>query len=1640
MISLKGYAAIDKLASSAHSVIYRARRLKDERTVLLKVLHAVSARTADIARFKHRYERIVRIDDPRVVKVFGVEEHGEGLVVVHEEGPSDDLTGLLAARGKLPLPLFFDAAVALAHAAAAVHRHGIGHHDIRPRNVVVCPDLSLKLGGFGVDAEITRENEELYDPRVLAEVLPYISPERTGRMNRGVDERSDLYSLGVIYYEMLAGHRPFEASDPLELIHAHLALHPAPLHPLHPLQSKDSALFAAVASIVAKLLAKDAEERYQSAEGLALDLEECRRALHESGRIEGFVAGQSDRKDLFQIHQKLYGRESDIAALVAAFEGVLGGKREIVLVSGYSGIGKSTLVQEILKPLAREKGYYISGKFDQYNRDTPYSAVIQAFDGLVRQLLTESEARIERHRKALVDALGANASVVCDVVPSLRHLLGKTPPAPALGPAEAQNRLNLCFSKLVAVFARSSHPLALFLDDLQWIDPASLGLLRTILADDTLEALFFCGAYRDNEVSPGHPFIRTLAELKRAGLDVCDIVLLPLARPHLLALLSDSLRRRDCEPLADAILKRTGGNPFFVKRFMKSLHENGALTFVAGKGFRWDLAKIDALAYSDNVVDLMVRAIERLPREAQEVLKLAAAIGNRFDLEMLGVVSECSIEVVYARLDPALTEGLVAVVGSGYRIVHDKIQEAAYSTIPAVERPAFHLRIGRLLAKRLEQGDEQDLFDVVSHLNGASDLVSDPGERLALANMNLKAATRAEESAAFGAALRYLEHGLALLPADAWTSHYRLRLEFATKKGVMESLSDQHDDALATLADGFDHAVGRVDQTHLRRLRMNVQVLKNDLPAALTEGLAALRPFGIDLPPYPDQQTLDAQVEATMALMKGRSFESIAELPRTDDPELDVLGEVLQEFFSPGYFLSTNNFGISVAKLLENTLRHGLSRHAIYALVNFGMFICTRDEIEAGYSFGRTAQLVSKAHPDRKSEAMLENMWGGFVQHWKEGYPACHESFLKGVHAGLETGQYIWAFYCAVNANTNSFLRGLPLDDILAESRSYQGLQRLDRFNAITWMVGAVGQICHNLTTEAENPAELVGEWVDIHEVIRAARAIDSRAAQFFANLYRVLGCVFQGAFEEGARIAMETDPEIVGIASWHGTPAYHFYAGIALTHAAHGADPARRELYLARAEAYACKVARWAEFCPENLGHRSALLGAELARARGEKTAAGDGYDEAIRLAEAGAYVSDQALGNELAGRHFLALGRTMIARGYLNEAARLYGRWGAKQATRRFAREFADIIPSEGWTLPVPVALGTAAVGSALDVASALKASQAIAAEIVLPRSLEQLLRIIVENAGARRGILILKREGKLLAFAEHRRGETYQLDSTPLEERTDLAVSVAHYVARTAEDVLLDERAAEGPFGADPYLARGAARSTLVSPVMHKGLLTGVLYLENDLTARAFTADRVEQIRLLSAQVAVSIESAESYAELERKVEERTLELRRANQEILALHSAEQARKDAEMQVQRATIEHQEEVIHALLAPVLEVWDGVLAVPLVGELDDLRVAAITESLLARVSGGSCQFVILDLTGVDLVDARTAGMLIRIVQSVRLLGAKTIVTGIRPRVAQALIAAGSELGGIVTRANLRAGLRYCLASRPPTDRGSLF
>ncbi|MDC3962363.1 AAA family ATPase [Polyangium jinanense] len=1482
MMADTGYALAEKTEETDYFTLYRARREGDT-AVLLKVLRPEGARTVEIARFKQQYERLARITSSRLVAIRGVEERAGALIVVLEDVPGRDLAQTLAARPsrKMPVGEALDLAVALAEGLAAMHAAGLVHRDLRPRNVLVGEGCAVKITGLGADAEITRAHELLYAPVVLVEVLPYVSPEQTGRMNRGVDYRTDLYALGTILYQALTGRPPFEGVDPMQIIHAHLAVAPAPPSVLDP------AIPEAVSGVVLKLLEKNAEDRYQSAEGLLFDLHHCREALQSGGELAPFVPGQHDRADLLRIHQKLYGREHDIQALTSAFERALAGSREIVLVSGYSGIGKSSLVQEILKPLARKKGYFTSGKHDPFHRATPYSGFIQAFDALVRQILVESEARIRTWRTALLDALGQNGQVICDVIPSLSHVIGPQPEVPTLGPLEAQNRLNRCFSLFVSVFARHEHPLVLFLDDLQWIDGASLGLLRTLLADDSLEALFFCGAYRDNEISPAHPFMMELGELERGGLSVQRIVLAPLGRRHLLAMLGDCLGREDTGPLADVVLKKTGGNPFFVKRLVQSLHDHGVLTYTFDAGWRWDLAKIEALAYSENVVDLMVRTIERLPARTQEALRIAAAIGSRFDLDVLASLLACSPEEAVFRLECAVEEGLLLADRSGYRFAHDKIQESAYAMIPEGDRAAYRLRIGRHLAGHIDLADSQNLFDVVGHLNAAGDLLTDGAERLRLARMNLDAAIRAEESAAFCSALHYLEQGLPRLPPDAWTSNHALRLAYAKKRGLMLALCGRHDEGLAELERCVEHTEGRLDRTEVLRLKMNVQVLKNDLPAVLTEGLSALRGFGIDLPPFPDDATLDAQLRTTMALVRERSLEALPDLPPLVDPEIRALQDVLQELFAPCWFLSLNQLGITVAKSLETTFRHGLSSHAIYGCINLGAFLCGRGDIELGYRFGRVARDLVRRSRDKQSEAMFCNMWGACVQHWRESYVACRETLLAGIHAGLETGHYIWSFYNTIDLLTNSFLRGLPLPDLLAEVDSFHRVRKLDQFNAITWIGGAVGQLAHNLSVETERPTTLVGPFVDIDEVISEARRIGNQASLYIAHFYAVVLCVFQGAFEEAARIALRTNPALSGVESWHGNPALHFYGGLALARASDVVSSDERAHFLATAEAYASKLSRWADLCPENLAHRCVLLLAELTRARGDARGAGDRYDEAIALAQRGGYLQDEALANELAGFSFHALGKTTIARAYFTEAHRVYGQWGATEVMRRLERSYPDLVPGEilrgarGPGAAVPA-------GAVLDIASVLKASQAISGEIVLDRLLDALMRILIENTGARRCVLLLLRDGRLVVEAEHRIGEApvHALGATPLEGRADLPAGVVTYVARTGETIVLDDRPSDGPFAREPWLTSGRPRSLLAAPIVYKGRLAGVIYLENDLTRSAFTPARVEVIRLLSAQAAISIENARLYADLQQEnaVRRRAEESVRESQELL------------------------------------------------------------------------------------------------------------------------------------------------------------
>ncbi|HEX8799570.1 MAG TPA: serine/threonine-protein kinase PknK, partial [Terriglobales bacterium] len=669
---------------------------------------------------------------------------------------------------------FLSFAVGLATSLSSLHEKKLIHKDVKPTNILVDSTTGqVWLMGFGIASRLRREHQAPEPPEIIEGTLPYMAPEQTGRMNRSIDSRSDLYALGVTLYEMLTGSLPFTASDPVEWVHCHIARYPVPPH------ERAEGVPVCVSAIIMKLLAKTPEERYQTASGAESDLRLCLAEWEANGCITDFPLGQRDAPDRLLIHEKLYGRAREIETLLLAFDRVVaGGKPELVLVSGYSGIGKSAVVNELHKPLVPPRGLFASGKFDQYKRDIPYATLAQAFQSLIRPLLSKSEEELSMWRNALHEALDPNGQLMVSLVPELKAIIGEQPPVPELPQQDAQRRFHLVFRRFIKVFARPEHPLALFLDDLQWLDAATLDLMEDLLTQPDVKHLMLIGAYRDNEVDPTHPLTRKIEAMRQAGALLQDIVLAPLTREDLEQLIADSLRceRGHAGSLAELVHDKTSGNPFFAIQFLSALFEEGLLPFDHVEGrWSWDLNRIHAKGYTDNVADLMVGLLTRLVPETQNALKQLACLGNSPEFAMLGVVYQDSMEQMHAQLAAAVGAGFILRSKDSYHFLHDRVQEAAYSLIPQELRAETHLRIGMVMASHTPPDKlEEGIFEIVNQLNRGSHLITSIAERERIAELNLIAGRRAKISTAYASALKYLRAGLGLLTEETWNHNYDL--------------------------------------------------------------------------------------------------------------------------------------------------------------------------------------------------------------------------------------------------------------------------------------------------------------------------------------------------------------------------------------------------------------------------------------------------------------------------------------------------------------------------------------------------------------------------------------------------------------------------------------------------------------------------------------------------------------------------------------------------------------------------------------------------------------------------------------------------------------------------------------------------
>jgi predicted ATPase/GAF domain-containing protein/HPt (histidine-containing phosphotransfer) domain-containing protein len=1564
MLSLPGYAFASTLSETETTILYGGRRVEDGRPVVAKVLRSEHPTRAELARLRHEHTLLRSMDHEQIVKPLELLKHGNGLALIMDDMGARSVRALIpdSPATRLPLARFLETAIAMTGAVQAVHRHHVIHKDIKPHHFFLADGadgLLARLIDFDIATRTTQETRRAVSPDRLEGTLAYMSPEQTGRMHRVVDSRSDLYGLGATLFELLTGSVPFPVTDPLELVHSHIARMPPDAASLRP------DVPPALSAIIAKLLAKVAEDRYQSAAGVKADLEACLARLQPDGRIDAFPLAQHDDVGELHVPQKLYGRDADSRRLLAAFARAQGGAAELLLISGYSGTGKSALVNQIQKLLVRQ-GHFVAGKFDQLARGVPYSAIAEACRELVRVILTEPPAKIDAWRGRLADALGVNAQLVVGLVPELELVIGPQPAVQELGPSEARARFERTFLAFLQVFTTADHPLVLFLDDLQWADPASLWLVHRALTAPGKGHFLLIGAYRDNEVDAVHPLTLAIDELRRGGVAVDEIRLAPLGLPDVTQLVADALRAPAdaVAGLAALTLRKTDGNPFFIGQFLTMLHRDGLLAFDApARRWTWDAERIGAAMATDNVVSFLVDKIGRLSAAAQEVLRLAACIGHTFDRRTLEVIVAQTPAELGAHLDEALRDGLIVVVDQGtlggfpdppatdsarqaelrprdsdahhgdaqhgdaaepdapsarYRFLHDRVQQAAYALIDDRRKQEAHLRIGRLLLARRPAGDapvDEELFAIVGHLDLGAPLITDAGERQALARLNTRAGRRSRDAAAYAAAVALFETSAALLGDAGWETDPDVALATHLAWAECAFLRGAFDEAFRLLALVEAHARTALDRVPARALEMTILTSCNRLTEALDRAVDTCRLLGVEIPTDPAAvgAAIGASFGAVQAALGGQAIESLIDRPLMTDPEKLALIEVLYKALPSAYQARPDIMVVMILKATAIVLEHGNAPISPYLYPNYGMVhLAITGDSDVAYRFGKLGMVLGERMGNRAIDGATHFIFGAFLSHWRADLVDSVQILRRGLKVALEAGDNLHGAYCASISVFYRMYLGEPLDDLRAELRGYGELAARTGDVVNQKMQRVLDQSIACLQKRTRNPRTLDAADFDEAEFVRSVAANRSLEIHYLLIRSAVL---YYGGDPDGAIAAADAalplPPGFFYIAE------RAFYRGLAVAAKLRelaADDPARARLVGELEEAEKA-LGGWAGACAANFAHRHALLAAELRAATGAVDAANDLYDRAIAQAQEQGALQLQALGNELAARFHLARGRVRIARAYMTEAHYAFLRWGATAKADQIAASFPELLAPPPATVEESLHAGAPTIRpldttynrtlssttttGRLDLVTTIRATQAIASELDLGTLLERLMRILVENAAAQRGFLILRRADRLEIAA----AATVEPDAVetglaePLDGSPRLAASIVQYVARSREALVLGDASTADRFAHDPHIAAAHPRSLLCLPLEHQGRLTGVLYLENNAATNAFHPARVEFLRFLAVQAAIAVENAKLYGEvraatdelratnetLENKVAERTAELAGRNRSM-------------------------------------------------------------------------------------------------------------------------------------------------------------
>lgn len=1475
------YIIKEKLYISPSTLVLRG--MHDHQSVIIKVLKNEHPTIEEIARFKTEYEIINLLKSVDTARAYDIGKYKNYHAMILEDIPYPSLAKILEKKKKFTPIEFLELALPMTHLIGQIHQHNIIHKDINPSNMLCdLKNFKIKVIDFSYSVSLTKEKATTGNINLIGGTLSYLAPEQTGRINHDIDYRTDYYSLGVTFYQMITGQLPFSSTDPVELIHAHIAIIPTSPHVIDP------NIPEMLSAIIMKLLSKTAENRYQSTYGLLEDLKKCLAELKSHGKIDVFTLGTKDIFSQFQIPEKLYGRSHEIKSLLDTYEDIMKGKIELMLIAGEPGIGKSSLIREIYKPVIVRSGHFISGKFEQFKQNIPYSALAQAFEDLVKQLLTENEEKITFYKKNIISALGKNGRVMTELVPSLISIIGKQPLLPRLNFTESQNRFSYVLQNFMHAIAGPNNPLVIFLDDLQWADLASLRILEALLTKTSARYLLIIGAYRDNKPQDIQSLLAIVENIKKRT--TCNtLTLTSLKLEDVNELIADTLHQDvvSTKSLADICYKKTAGNPFFLSQLLQTLYKENLIEFdVKKNAWIWFIDKIEQKNITDNVVQLTIEKINKLSPQLQSLLPIAACIGGRFNLKILMDIIGNNNYSILQILDEAQSEGLIYKIGSEhgysiYQFVHDRIRQAAYALLSKQDKIAMQIKIGRLILEATDKENiENSIFKIIDHYNVGIDyhFEFDATEKQKIAELNLVACKAAKASAAFEPALNYAQHSLRCIDEETWIKHYDFSFEAYLEAVDNAYLSGQYELMEQYMAVALDHVNNLYDQIKINRIQMLAYIAQEKHERAIDILMATLPKLGIKwIKSYPRQPGTVRVITAVLHnkyLLLGKKIPDLVDLPEITDQSKKMAMNLLILAGPPLYFTNPNLFAVLLCLIIRLALKYGHSAQAASAYSAYSIILCGHlGEIETGYQFGELSINLLDKYNEEDLRTRIMFVLYTYIRHWKDKIKDITPLLIENFENGMADGDLEFASYSLLIYIYFSYITGQPLDDLNDKIAIYKPRLESTGNTLAICSTAAWHQGILNLINGTENHGTLTGS--ECNETTLLDKFADNKLVLFYIYINKLMLNYLFGNYAEANKDVIECHKNLNAIGGMPLVITFNFFQSLLF---AQNSNINNIKKIIKNQKS----LKKWTDYAPYNNAQKYFLIEAELARIRGETKKAMALYDKALELAKQNEFLNDEALINELAGKFYLSFNMNKIAKTYLRDARLCYLSWGAKAKVAQLEKDYSLLSESEHETINVlssytSTSLNKAVFEKVLDIHTILKSAELVSSTIIFPSLLKRLMRVLIENVGAQKGFLLLNQEGQFFIEAEGNIeiDEVTILQSIAMSDQI-LPETVINYVINTKEPVVIENAVHSNRFMLDPYITKMKPKSILCAPILHHQKFTGILYFENNLVVGAFTPERLEVLKILSGQAATSIENARLYDASERFVPKEFLKL--------------------------------------------------------------------------------------------------------------------------------------------------------------------